>query len=150
MNGFVLQGGPALFESAGAGEVFLLARLLFGGVLAFMGLNHFLNGEDMTGYAEMKGLPAPALSVAASGAMLLLGGVAVITGAFVVLGAGALAAFLLASAVVMHDFWTVEDPQQRQTEMTQFLKNATLAGGALAFLALAAAPWPYALDLGVL
>jgi hypothetical protein len=34
--------------------------------------------------------------------------------------------------------------------MTQFLKNATLAGGALAFLALASAPWPYALDLGLL
>ena len=73
-----------------------------------MGLNHFLNWEDMTGYAEMKGLPAPALSAAAPGAMLLLGGVAVITRVFVVLGAGALAAFLLASAVVMHDFWTVE------------------------------------------
>jgi len=115
-----------------------------------MGLNHFLNVEGMAGYAGMKGLPAPTFSVVASGALLVLGGLAVITGAFAALGAGALAAFLLTSGVVMHDFWTVEDPQEQQTELTQFLKNATLAGGALAFLALASAPWPYALDLGLL
>ncbi|WP_254830536.1 DoxX family protein [Haloglomus salinum] len=149
MSDLVLQAGPAVFDSAGAGEVFLLARLLFGGVLAFMGLNHFMNGGDMAGYAEMKGLPAPAFSVAATGAMLILGGLAVITGAYVVVGAGALALFLLVSAVVMHDFWTVEDPQQQQTEMTQFLKNVVMAGAALAFLALASTPWPYALDLGL-
>jgi uncharacterized membrane protein YphA (DoxX/SURF4 family) len=149
MSEFVLQAGPAVFDSAGSGEVFLLARLLFGGVLAFMGLNHFMDVEGMAGYAEMKGLPAPQLSVIASGMMLLLGGLAVITGAFVVLGAGAIAVFLLASAVVMHDFWTVEDDQQQQTEMTQFLKNAVMAGAVLAFLALASTPWPYALDLGV-
>lgn len=150
MTDLVLQAGPAVFDSAGAGEVFLLGRLLFGGVLAFMGLNHFMDIEGMAGYAEMKGLPAPKFSVVASGVMLILGGLAVITGAFVVLGAGALAVFLLISAVVMHDFWTVEDEQQQQTEMTQFLKNVSLAGASLAFLALASAPWPYALDLGVL
>lgn len=148
MSEFVLQTG--VFGSPGAEEVFLVARLLFGGVLAFMGANHFLNGEDMAGYARMKGLPAPKLTVAATGAMLLLGGLAVVTGAFVVLGAGALAVFLLASAVLMHDFWTVEDPQQQQTEMTHFLKNVTMAGAALGFLALASVPWPYALDVGVL
>jgi putative oxidoreductase len=149
MTDLVLQAGPAVFDSAGAGEVFLLARLLFGGVLAFMGLNHFMDIEGMAGYAEMKGLPAPTFSVVASGAMLVLGGLAIITGAFVVLGAGAIAVFLLASAVVMHDFWTVEDPQQRQTEMTQFLKNVSLAGAALAFLGLASLPWPYAVDMGL-
>jgi uncharacterized membrane protein YphA (DoxX/SURF4 family) len=149
MSEFVLQAGPAVFDSAGSGEVFLLARFLFGGVLAFMGINHFMDVEGMAGYAEMKGLPAPELSVVASGVMLVLGGLAVITGAFVVLGAGAIAVFLLASAVVMHDFWTVEDGQQ-QTEMTYFLKNVVMAGAALGFLALASTPWPYALDLGVL
>ncbi|WP_254822135.1 DoxX family protein [Haloglomus halophilum] len=149
MTDLVLQAGPAVFDSAGAGEVFLLARLLFGGVLAFMGLNHFMDIEGMAGYAEMKGLPAPTFSVVASGAMLVLGGLAIITGAFVVLGAGALAVFLLASAVVMHDFWTVEDEQQQQTEMTQFLKNVSLAGAALAFLGLASLPWPYAVDMGL-
>ncbi|MDX1748503.1 MAG: quinol oxidase, partial [Halobacteriales archaeon] len=52
-----MQSG--VFASPGAAELFLLARVLFGGVLAFMGLNHFMNLEDMAGYAGMKGLPAP-------------------------------------------------------------------------------------------
>jgi uncharacterized membrane protein YphA (DoxX/SURF4 family) len=149
MSGVLLQGGPALFGSPGAGEVFLLARLLFGGVLAFMGINHLTNVGDMAGYAEMKGLPAPELTVVGTGVMLVAGGLAIITGAFVVLGAGALAVFLLASAVLMHDFWTIDDPEQQQTEMTQFLKNVVMAGAALAFLTLASAPWPYAVDLAL-
>ena len=144
----VLQSG--LFASAGAAEVFLLARLLFGGVVAFMGFNHFANVENMTGYAEMKGLPAPGFAVVASGAMLVLGGLSIVTGAYVVLGAGAIALFLLVSAVTMHDFWSVDDPQQQQTEMTQFLKNLTMAGAALAFLALASAQWQYGLDVGLI
>lgn len=143
----VLQSG--LFASGGSAEVFLLARLLFGGVLVFMGFNHFTSVDDLAGYAEMKGLPAPGVSVVASGAMLVLGGLSIVTGAFVVLGAGALAVFLVVSAVVMHDFWTVEDPQRQQTEMTQFLKNVTMAGAALGFLALASAQWQYAVDVGL-
>jgi uncharacterized membrane protein YphA (DoxX/SURF4 family) len=149
MTGAVLQAGPAAFGSAGAEEAFLLARLLFGGVLAFMGVNHFTNAGDMAGYAEMKGVPAPGLSVVGTGVVLLLGGISIITGAFVVVGAGALAAFLLVSAVLMHDFWAAEGEQQ-QTEMTQFLKNVSLAGGALGFLALASLPWPYAVGAGLL
>ncbi|MFB6177475.1 MAG: quinol oxidase, partial [Halobaculum sp.] len=58
----------------------------------------------------------------------------------------AVAAFLVVSAVLMHDFWAVPEEQQ-QDEMTQFLKNAALAGGALAFLAIGGTQWPLALSL---
>jgi uncharacterized membrane protein YphA (DoxX/SURF4 family) len=142
-----LQSG--VFASAGAAELFLLARVLFGGVLAFMGLNHFTNLEDMAGYAGMKGVPVPRLAVAFTGGLLVLGGLSVVTGAFVVLGAGALALFLLGSAVGMHDFWTVEDPGDQQTEMTQFLKNVTLAGAAIGLLALGGVAWPYSVGVGL-
>ncbi|MFC6726490.1 DoxX family membrane protein, partial [Halobium palmae] len=56
-----------------ASELLLVARLLFGGVLAFMGLNHFTDVDGMAGYAEAKGLPAPRFGVVASGAVLVLG-----------------------------------------------------------------------------
>ena len=49
--------------------------------------------------------------------------------------AGALAVFLLVSAVTVHDFRDVEG-EEAQTEMTQFLKNIGLTAGALVFLAL--------------
>jgi uncharacterized membrane protein YphA (DoxX/SURF4 family) len=138
-----------ILESAGAGAVFLLARVLFGGVLAFMGLNHFMNADEMTGYAEFKGLPAPRLSVLGSGGLLVFGGLAVIVGAGAAVGAGALALFLLASAVTMHDFWNMEG-EDAQNEMTSFLKNLFGAGGALAFLAIADAAWPYAVNVSLL
>jgi uncharacterized membrane protein YphA (DoxX/SURF4 family) len=136
------------FETAGAEVAFLLARLLFGGVLAFMGLNHFMNVDEMTGYAEFKGIPAPKLSVLGSGGLLVFGGLSVVAGVVPTLGAGALALFLVVSAVTMHDFWNAEG-EDVQDEMTAFLKNLFGAGGALAFLALAGAAWPYALNIGV-
>ena len=139
-----------LFAATGSAEVFLVARLLFGGVLAFMGLNHFLNTEDMVGYAQFKGAPAPKLSVLASGGLLVFAGLGIAVGAFPVLAGFALALFLLASAVMFHDFWTLDDPEEQQSEMTSFLKNPFGAAGALAFAALAGAAWPYSVGIALL
>ena len=135
-------------ESAVGEVAFLLARVLFGGVLAFMGFNHFQNVDEMAGYAEHKGLPAPRLAVVGSGLVLALGGVGVALGVVPVLAAGALATFLLVSAVTMHDFWAAPD-EQVQEEMTQFLKNVSLAGGALVLLAVGGQAWPYAVGVGL-
>jgi putative oxidoreductase len=143
-------GGERLMVvESGVGEVaFLLARLLFGGVLAFTGLNHFGSVDETAGYAEHKGLPAPRFSVVASGVLLLAGGAGIVAGVVPVVAAGALATFLLVSAVTMQDFWAVPD-EQAQNGMTQFLKNVALAGGALALLAVGGGEWPYALGVGL-
>ena len=135
--------------TAGGEAAFLLARILFGGVLAFMGLNHFLDPDSMTGYAEMKGLPAPRLAVLGSGGALLFGGLSIAAGVYPAIGAGALAAFLLVATPTMHDFWSVDDPEQVQAEMTDFLKNVALLGVSLGFLALASVEWPYAVGIGL-
>ena len=127
--------------------VFLLGRILFGGVLAFMGVNHFLQADQMAGYAEAKGAPTPTLSVYSSGALLVLGGVSVVLGVLPLLGAAALAGFLVVATPMFHDFWSVEDPQQRQQEMTDFLKNVALVGAALVLLAVSGGPWPFALGI---
>jgi uncharacterized membrane protein YphA (DoxX/SURF4 family) len=129
-----------------AGTIFLLARVLFGLVLAFMGLNHFSDVEGMAGYAGSKGVPAPEFGVVASGAMLMLGGLGVAAGAYPVLAAGALVTFFVVSTPLMHDFWNAEDTQG---EMTHFLKNVALLGGSLAFLALGGADWPLAANVGL-
>lgn len=131
-----------------AGIALLAGRILFGGVLAFMGLNHFMQTEEMSGYAQHKGLPAPTLSVLASGAALVVGGLSIVVGLFPVVGAAVVAAFLVVSALTMHDFWAVPEDQQ-QDEMTSFLKNVVMAGGALAFAAVAAQSWAFSLGVGV-
>ena len=135
-------------ETTAGGVALLVGRVLFGGVLAFMGANHFLHTDAMAGYAEAKGLPAPRVTVLASGLLLVLGGLSLVVGAYPTLGALAVVAFLVVSTPTMHDFWTVEDPETRQAEQTQFLKNVALTGGALVLFALGAATWPLALNLG--
>lgn len=130
------------------GVALLVARVLFGGVLAFMGLNHFRQTDGMTEYARNKGLPAPRLSVLAAGGLLVLGGLSIVLGVAPLVGGAAIAAFLLASAILMHDFWAV--PAERtQDELTGFLKNVALAGGAIAFAALASQSWGLSVEIGL-
>ena len=148
MSADVLLQGPPLFGSPGAETAFLVARVVFGVIFAFFGLNHFLNAETMVGYAGAKGVPAPNLMVPATGGMLLFGGLGVLLGVFPTLAAGAVVVFLLVTTPLMHDFWAASDAE-RMTEMTQFLKNVALLGAAAGFLALSGSPWPLAVGVGL-
>ena len=131
------------------GLALLAGRILFGGVLAFTGLNHFFETEEMTGYAEYKGLPAPKAGVLLSGILLILAGLGIIIGVFPGVSAVLIAGFLIVSALIFHDFWAVSEEEQ-QTEMTQFLKNIALAGGALTILAVGSQSWAYSIGITVL
>lgn len=59
-------------ETTVGGIAFLMGRMLFGAVLGFMGLNHFVQLDGMSGYAEAKGVPFPRLGVIVSGLLLVL------------------------------------------------------------------------------
>lgn len=134
-------------ETTAGGLAFLLGRILIGGVLAFMGVNHFMQTDAMAGYAESKGIPAPKLAVLASGLVLVLGGVSIVLGLFPIVGAALLVLFHVVVTPKMHDFWNVDDPEAQQNEMTQFLKNAVITGAALLLVAVGGATWPYSLTV---
>jgi uncharacterized membrane protein YphA (DoxX/SURF4 family) len=131
-----------------AALLLLGGRVLFGGLLVFQGLNHFTNTEAMTGYAQAKGLPAPGFGVVASGVLLVAGGLAIVLGIYPAIAAGAVTLFLLASAVVFHDFWAVPE-EQAQDEMVQFQKNVQLAGATLVILAISNQTWAYTVGIGL-
>jgi uncharacterized membrane protein YphA (DoxX/SURF4 family) len=132
---------------AGIGGVLLLVgRVLFGGFLAFSGINHFMNAEMMTGYAESKGVPAAGFGVITTGVMLVLGGLGIVLGVYPIVAAGMLAVFFLVVTPMMHDFWAVPEDQQ-QDEMTDFLKNAELLGASLVFLVIGGEAWAFSLGL---
>lgn len=122
--------------------LFWTGRILFAAIFIMSGLNHFMQAGAMTQYAESKGLPAPRFMVLFSGAMILAGGLSVLLWQYVVYGAGLLFVFLLVAAFTMHDFWAIEDEQQKQNEMTQFMKNLSLSGAALILYVLAQVPDP--------
>lgn len=136
-------------ETTVGGIAFLFGRVLFGAVLGLMGFNHFVQLDGMNGYAQAKGVPFPRIGVIVSGLLLVFGGIAVVLGVYPLLGAVAIAVFLLVSTPMMHDFWAVDDPEQQQAEMTNFLKNAALLGAALLVIAVGGTAWPYALNIGL-
>jgi len=111
---------------------YLLGRFILGGYFLSSGLNHFKEREQMTQYAAAKGVEPPHAAVVVSGTMLVGGGLSLLLGMKPSLGAVTVLGFLAAVSPQMHDFWNVQDPQQRQSEMINFSKNVALIGAMLA------------------
>ncbi|OLF16618.1 DoxX family protein [Actinophytocola xanthii] len=124
----------------------LIGRILF--VLLFLGSGfaHIAQADAMSGYAASKGVPQAKLATVASGVLLVVGGLMVLLGVWMDLGALLLVLFLVPTAVLMHAFWKETDPQTKQLEMISFQKDVALAGGALLILALYAG---YGEELGL-
>jgi len=124
-------------------SLFLLGRILYSLIFLMSGVNHFIQLEQMAQYVQSKGVSAPKLSVAGSGVLLVLGGMSVLLGFYPTIGLILLIIFLVPTTLLMHNFWAVEDPMQRQTEMVNLLKNLALLGAALALLTVR--EWPLSL-----
>ena len=123
---------------------FLIGRVIVGGFFLMNGFNHFAQFNMMTGYAKSKGVPAPALAVGGSGVLLFLGGLSLLLGYHPTIGAGLLVIFLLGVSFGIHNFWTVQDPQAKQVEMVNFLKNMAILGLVLMTVAI---PRPWLMSL---
>jgi putative oxidoreductase len=124
-----------------------IGRALFGGFFLFNGINHFRKRDMLVQYAASKGVNNPEIAVMGSGALLIAGGLSVLTGNQPKLGAAALAAFLIGVTPKMHAFWTAHDEQNRMHEFVNFTKNLALLGAA-ALTATIPEPWPASLHLG--
>ncbi len=111
---------------------FLLGRLVFGGFFLYSGINHFKQTNALAQYAGAKNVPNPELAVQASGVALTVGGASIILGLKPHIGTLAILGFLAAVSPTIHDFWSADDPQQKQNEMIHFSKNMALLGAALA------------------
>ncbi|HET9741540.1 MAG TPA: DoxX family protein [Terriglobales bacterium] len=120
---------------------FMIGRLLFGGFFLYSGIHHFQQREGLAQYAKSKHVPLPDVAVGATGAALILGGASLLLGIKPKIGAATVAGFLAGVSPLMHDFWSSEDPNQRQNDMINFTKNMALLGGALALMSVEE-PWP--------
>ena len=89
----------------------------------------------MTAYTASRGVPAPKIAVLTSGVILALGSLMLLTGYWADLGALLLFIFLIPTALLMHPFWREEDPMTKMNEQIAFMKDLSLAGGALAIFA---------------
>ena len=122
--------------------LFLIGRILYGGFFLMAGINHFMNATAMAGYAGSKGLPAPRLGVLASGAIMLLGGLSILSGFRPEWGVLLLTLFLVPATLIFHNFWADTDPMARMNNMIHFQKNVALMGAAWMLL-MVPQPWVF-------
>lgn len=112
--------------------VVLVGRIFLGLFAVGSGLGeHIGSAEAKARYGESRGLPAARPLVVSSGVVLVTAGASIILGIYPDLGALLYAGYLLAANFTVHRFWADAEPRTRQQEMSQFLKNLAIAGGAL-------------------
>jgi putative oxidoreductase len=112
--------------------VLLLGRILFAGIFIWSGVGFHLLGRDAAvGYSRAKNAPFPEITVPLTGVAIVAAGVMIVIGLWVDLAALVIVAFLLLTAFIMHAFWKVSEPQEKQMETIQFSKDLSLAGAGL-------------------
>ena len=117
-------------EPANGSLLRTLGRAIYGGYFLFNGINHFANRRLLVEQAGSKRVPVPEVVVLSSGAVLVAGGLSLITGIAPKTGASLITVFLIGATPLMHDFWELEDPQLRVQEFINFTKNMALVGAA--------------------
>jgi putative oxidoreductase len=113
--------------------VALIGRILFCIIFLNSARGHLTNVSMLAQYSASKRVPAPKLMVMVTGLMLLLGALSILLGLWVRVGAALLVIFLIPTAFIMHNFWTMSDPMARANDQAHFFKDLALAGAALMF-----------------
>lgn len=116
-----------------------VGRILLSIIFLASAVAKITDWQQPAGMMAEKGLPAVNVLLSIAVALEIIGGVSVVLGLYARLGALALLAFLIPVSVLMHDFWTFEEPE-RTGEMISFMKNVSIMGGVTMVLALGAGP----------
>lgn len=124
---------------------FLVGRIIVGLYWLMGAVNHFTQVKSMVPYAKMKNVPLAEIAVPGTGVLLLVAALSIITGFYPVIAVAALVVFLVPVTFMMHNFWTIQDPMAKMTDMIMFTKNMSMLGYTLILLGI---PQPWAFSLG--
>lgn len=101
----------------------------------WLGFGAVSNPGGRVASAERLGIPRARDAVRLNGAAMVAGGAALASGVLPRTAALGLAASLVPTTLAGHAFWLIEDPQTRNAQRTQALKNLAMIGGLLAVVA---------------
>jgi putative oxidoreductase len=93
---------------------------------------------------RMQHIPAAAPLLVLALAAMLLGGASIALGFHTRHGAMLLFGFTVVVSVLMHAYWTLNNPVDRAADYDIFIRNMAIAGGLL--LLVGVGPGPFALD----
>lgn len=132
--------GPSASTTGSQDAIALIGRLLLANLFVLAGVNKLGAAEGTIGYISSVGLPLAEPIYYATVALEILAGLMLAIGFKARLAATALGLFSIAAAVLFHaDF-------ADQNQMTNFLKNLSLAGGM--FFVAAFGPGKLSVDRG--
>jgi putative oxidoreductase len=116
-------------------------RFMYALIFIMSGINHFSSGS--ISYAASAGIPMADILVPVSGLIALIGGLSVLVGIHTRMGAVLILCFLVPVTFLMHNFWSYSDPEMVQMQLTHFMKNISMIGGALLLAFYGAGPISY-------
>lgn len=113
-------------------ELWLIGRILYCSLFIGAGVGQLVDLDGSIRYAESRGIGQSAQAgVITSGVAFVVGAISIIFGIWGDLGALLLIITLIPLTFLMHKFWAERDPLDRQTQMSMFMKNIALIGGAV-------------------
>jgi putative oxidoreductase len=121
------------------GAVVVLGRFFFALIFLIAAPNHF--SRQTIAFAASQGVPWASIAVPLSGVLAIAGGLSILLGYRAKLGAWILVLFLIPVTLMLHKFWSVQDPMMAQMQMILFMKNVAMLGGALLISQLGAGPF---------
>jgi putative oxidoreductase len=116
----------------------LMGRFFFAAIFLASGPMHF--SHEAIERAAAQGVPFAAIAVPASGLLAIAGGLSVLLGYRAKLGAWAIVCFLVPVTLMLHRFWAAPDVATMTLQLTMFMKNLSLIGGALLITQFGAGP----------
>ena len=124
--------------------LFLIGRLVVGGVYLWSGVDNLRDLDGRAGYTASKGMANPGIWVTLASFLLLVAGVTILLGFRPKVGVGALVLFLIPVTLIMHNFWALQGLES-VLELHNFQGNMAMLGSALIFLAVPE-PWGLSVD----
>jgi putative oxidoreductase len=118
-----------------ASVILLAGRILFVALFLSSARGHIVNQDRYVTTARGK-IPFPYVAGWPIGGWLIVAVISMVLGIWPDIGALMLAAFLIPTALLFHNFWTFSDPPQRRTQQGSFFRNVSLLGATLALFAL--------------
>ena len=113
----------------------LLGRLMIATIFLMSAVgNKIPKFNDVATYMASEGVPMPQVALAGAIVFLIAGSLSVIAGFRIRLGAALLLVFLVLATYYFHDFWKFEG-QEQQMQMIEFMKNLSLMGTMVFFMA---------------
>lgn len=107
----------------------LFGRIFYAAIFLNAAFGHFQ--PQTIEYAGAHGVPMASVLVPFSGILAFLGGFSILAGYHAKWGAWLIVLFLVPVTLTMHNFWEITDPMAKQLQMTMFMKNLSMLGGAM-------------------